>query len=176
MPTQILSHHFLADGAKRLIQQWARVNGDPNKDQELKEAISELAPEEREEVLAAIREISGLLRRAFEEKDEYERDWYLLLARHTNAVYQSPFGERLARKPGVIPFAKDTVLDRAIFFVQHHLAKYMAVCERTHCKKRYYFRTRKGQKYCSAYCSETVNRAGKLRWYHESPNSRKNRV
>lgn len=95
---------------------------------------------------------------------------------HSNAVYQAPLSPHLGRIPGVIPMSRNNELDRAISFVQQRLAKSMAVCLRKRCTRKYYFRTRKSQKYCSALCAEKVNRAGKLRRYHESPNSRKSRT
>lgn len=67
----------------------------------------------------------------------------------------------------VITMARDSQIDRAIWIVQTRLAKNMAVCRRKRCQHRCFFRTRKGQKYCSEKCAYLVRVAGKLSWYHE---------
>jgi hypothetical protein len=110
---------------------------------------------------------------AFDANDVYERDWFLFMARYKNAVFSAPLGPRFATLPGVTPMAKDTELDRAVSFVQAHLAKRMAVCKRQGCTRPCFFRTRKGQKYCSTHCAQLVRMAINLRWFREVGSERR---
>ena len=157
--------HCLAPDAKRLIRLWANDYAGPE-ESVLQRDVAKMPVDRRQEMFQAMSEIAGHLRKAFETADEYERDWFLFMARHSNAVYNlGPFAQ-LGRMPGTIPMARGTRLDRAISFAQRRLlTKHMAVCRRKHCDKKYYFRTRKGQKYCSKQCSRTVLLAGKRSWF-----------
>lgn len=157
--------HFLATAAKRLIRRWANDYGEDPEYLLRQRDVADLTPGEREKVFSAMWEIASALRQAFETQDGYDRDWFLFMARYANAVYAAPFGPQFARLPGIVPMAKDTDLDRAISFVQAQLANKMAVCKRDECQRQCYFRTRKGQKYCSSRCSRIVNLADKRRWF-----------
>lgn len=165
--TQKITNHFLAPTAKRLVKQWANDHSEEPEDFIQHRYIADLTSAEAKAVFTHLREIAGYLRKAFEVKEEYDRDWYLFMARYKNAVYAAPVGPQFATMPGVIPIAKDTEFDRAVSFVQAKLARRMAVCEREGCSRPCYFRTRKGSKYCGKRCFRIVNKAGKLRYYHE---------
>jgi hypothetical protein len=172
--------NYLASVAKRLIPKWAKHWQHPEQIPEFRNWFAEVSAAERERCLEACRRVGWRLWLAFHTDDDYERDWLLFDARRINAEYSARVV--LATDSGddmveIVP--EDNPLDSLIRFVQRTLVKRMAVCKRTHCERKYYFREpgRKGrrQKYCGLKCSETVNRTGKLRWYHLSPHSRKNR-
>jgi hypothetical protein len=169
---------YLAPKAKQLIPKWAKNWEHPEQIPDFRQAFAELSGEKRKKCLNGTREVGRRLRLAFEAKDEYERDWLLFEARHMNAVYSSVLGPEMASRPDVVVMARGTPLDRLLYIVQTRLSKYMAVCPRDDCKKKFYFRDpgRHGQKYCGQLCFENANREGKLRCYHTSPNSRKNRA
>jgi len=167
---QFYSFNYLVPTAKKLIPKWAKNWEHPEQITDFRQAFAEFSGKEREKRIYATGEIGRRLKLAFEEDDEYRRDWLLFDARRINAIYSSPLGPEIASRPDVIVMAQGHPLDRLLCVVQTRLAKSMAVCHRKECEKKYYFREpgRHGQKYCGARCAEIVVREGKLRWYHAS--------
>jgi hypothetical protein len=155
-----------------MILEWVNDDRDPDELIRRKDVLD--VPEKRQEwVFHYMRLRKEHLQKAFEAKDEYERDWRLVAARYYNAKLH--VGPSLDF-PDVWPMAKDTIEDRAFAFTQAHLANRMAKCERC---GRYYFRkiepqAAKAQKFCSGECSLENKRALNRHWHHESPNSPKN--
>lgn len=171
--TQKSNHHLLAPEIKRMILKWVNDDRDPE-EMVLHRDVAGVSLDRQEATFYYMRLMKQQVTRAFETKDNYDRDWFLFMARYYNAVLHSPFGPQLGAMTGVVPIAKNTKEDRALAFVQARLAHRMAVCKRTMCGN-YFFRTSKGQQYCSKRCSGIVHCAMNLNWYHTSPNSRKNR-
>jgi hypothetical protein len=176
MVTQYPNFNYLAPAAKRLIPKLAKNYEHLEQIPEIQQAFKDLSANERAKSLEAYRMVGWRLQLAFRTRDEYERDWFIYDARHVIAIYDLGFPVQATSLPVMIVMAKGHPLDKLLRFVQMRLAKRMAVCHRKHCEKKYYFRERRGQKYCSARCAEMVARVGRLRWYHESPKSRKNRT
>jgi transposase-like protein len=160
---------------KRMILKWVNDDRDPEESVRHKDVLD--VPAKRQEwVFHYMRLRKEHLQRAFEAKDEYERDWRLVAARYCNAKLH--VGQLLDFPGDVVwPMAKDTTEDRVLAFAQAHLASRMAVCERC---GRYYFKkykpqARKTQKYCPGDCARQSKNALNGKWYQESPNSPKNR-
>jgi hypothetical protein len=70
--------------------------------------------------------------------------------------------------PRVCPF------EAALYWLQSN-QRLMLRCGGPMCAAPYFFRTEKGQKFCSPECADPARREAKLRWWNESPNSPKNR-
>jgi hypothetical protein len=164
--------HLLAPTVKKLILKWVNDDRDPEEIYMQKE-VAGLPPELTDTSFYYMRYRKQQLRAAFETDNEYNRDWFLFMARYSNAVIHAPLGPQVGALPGMTPIAKNLGWDAPLAFVQKRLADKMAVCKRSGCKK-YFFRTRKGQQYCKRECSRIVKRALNLNWYHTSPSSRKN--
>jgi hypothetical protein len=143
--------YIRADNAKRLIRRWANHFDDPEYLVKRRDVL-QLTEKQRQEVFSYIRRIAQCMRNAFEAADDYERDWFLFMARFNNAAdLNAPFG----RLPGFITMAKDSTIDQAVWHVQRlRIAKKMAFCKREGCEHPCYFRG--GRKYCSNECREIV--------------------
>jgi hypothetical protein len=70
--------------------------------------------------------------------------------------------------PRICPF------EAALYWLQTN-QRLMLRCGGPMCPAPYFFRTEKGQKFCSPECADPARRDAKLRWWNESPNSPKNR-
>lgn len=143
--------YIRADKAKRLIKRWANHYDDPEYLVKRGDVL-ELTDEQRAELYSYIHAIAECFRKAFEATDDYERDWFLYMARFNNAAdLNAPFG----RHRGMVPMAKDSMIDQAVWHVQRlGLAQKMALCKRPGCEHPCYFRG--GRKYCSNECREIV--------------------
>jgi hypothetical protein len=75
----------------------------------------------------------------------------------------------LTSLPALTPF------EATMFHLQTRLAYRMLFCLNPECAAPYFFRTEKGQKSCSPECGDWLRRQSKLRYYHASPSSPKNR-
>jgi hypothetical protein len=64
-------------------------------------------------------------------------------------------------------------LEAALYWLQNN-QRLMLHCGGPMCAAPYFFRTEKGQKFCSGECADPARREAKLRWWNESPNSPKN--
>jgi hypothetical protein len=71
--------------------------------------------------------------------------------------------------PKVCPF------EAALYWLQNN-QRLMLHCGGPICAAPYFFRTEKGQKFCSPECADPARREAKLRWWNESPNSPKNQA
>ncbi len=175
--TQQTADYIPAPVAKRLILRWANHFFDPEFVLRQSE-VAKLSGEKRERLYVKVGSVGRLLRTAFRASDLYIRDWILFLARYHNAseTVGAQLGEDAEKlRARYVVMARHSEMDRAIWFVQSKLANRMAVCKRKHCENPCFFRTRKGQMYCTRACARTVLLANKRRWHHESPHSRKNR-
>jgi|GEM_PF-7128989 len=65
-------------------------------------------------------------------------------------------------------------LEAALYWLQNN-QMLMIRCGGPMCSAPYFFRTEKGQKFCSPECADPARREAKLRWWNESPNSPRNR-
>lgn len=142
------SFHFRA---RRLIAQWANKL-DPDLIVKHRD-IAGLTPDELamwDKQKERIRDIAKALRHAFETEDEYERDWFLTWARCVNARYLAPFG--LGHVEGVIPMARDSFMERAIYHVQKYVPDSMAFCRGKDCNNPCFFRRKAKQKLCGKRC------------------------
>ncbi len=160
--------HFLA---RREVAMWANKL-DPDfivKQRDvarIPEELMELWKKQRD----AIGHVAQALRNAFETADERERDWFLTWARCVNAqaVVRADLPRYLnvVDEPGSIPMALDSVMERAIFYVQKYLAHTMRMCPV--CRKCF-FQRRVRQKSCSKKC-RTLRKNGQNRLYRVKVN------
>jgi len=94
-------------------------------------------------------------------------------ARGDNASQKARFFETLTgadlleEVPRVCPF------EAAAYWLQMN-QRLMLRCGGVECAAPYFFRTEKGQRFCSPECADPARREAKLRWWNESPNSPKN--
>jgi hypothetical protein len=70
--------------------------------------------------------------------------------------------------PKLCPF------EAALYWLQVN-QRLMLCCPGPNCAAPYFFRSAKGQKFCSPECADPSRREAKLRWWNESANSPKNR-
>jgi hypothetical protein len=61
------------------------------------------------------------------------------------------------------PFAFEQAM---VYFLRK--AELTKVCENDACPARYYFASRRSQKYCTDHCAAPAKRAAKLRWWNEN--------
>jgi hypothetical protein len=71
--------------------------------------------------------------------------------------------------PRICPF------EAAVYWLQTN-QRLMLRCGGPMCAAPYFFRTEKGQKFCSPECADPARREAKLRWWNQSPNSPKNQL
>ena len=69
--------------------------------------------------------------------------------------------DQLDEAPRVCPF------EAAVYWLQVN-QKLMVYCEGPVCPTPYFFRTEKGQKYCSPECADPARREAKLKWWNEN--------
>ena len=136
-------------------------------------------PRDHLEVLAPA--IRTTLRRLWQEQDLRQRDWYLFRLRD---IYQRVVltlenpgefeygsqeanlirrltGSLLQDLPRVSPF------EAAIFWLQANQSR-MLYCQNPMCEKPYFFRTKRGQKFCSPACADPARKESKRRWWAEN--------
>lgn len=77
--------------------------------------------------------------------------------------------DKFEEVPRICPF------EAAMYWLQtnHSL---MLRCGGPICAAPYFFRTERGQKFCSPECADPARREAKLRWWNQSPNSPKNQL
>ncbi len=66
-------------------------------------------------------------------------------------------------------------LEATVYWLQVN-QRLMLRCGGAVCAAPYFFRTEKGQRFCSPECADPARREAKLRWWNESPNSPKNQA
>lgn len=155
---QIGAFHFLA---RQIVARWANYYADPERIILHRDRVAAAMPETNRHVLVEqIRDIASALHHAFQTEDAHERDCCLTWARALNAraaVYagQNPM-------PGGIPIDTDSVMERAIFHVQKHIAHTMRVC--TKCGICF-FQRRAKQQICGKKCRLNSKRvSNQLSW------------
>lgn len=153
--TQNKAFHFLA---RRVTARWANSFDDAERLVTRRYRAAQQPNEEQRRKLVNERwEIASALWHAFSATDEHERDCFLTWARalHAKASVKDPM-------PGAIPIDTDSELERAIYYVQKHIADTMRVC--TKCGQCF-FQRRKKQQICGKRCREKSNRESKrLSW------------
>jgi hypothetical protein len=129
------------------------------------------------------------LNRAWLAPDAQHRDWYIFQLRYayerTRARIEEP-DPSLAQQAGDTPdlqvrrtlrsmladLLQDvppaTPFEAAIFYLQTRLADRMLRCANPNCAKPYFFRMKKGQKYCSAVCADPARRESKRTWWNQN--------
>jgi len=171
--------NYLAPLAKRLIPKWARDFEHPEQISEFRQTLTKLTGKRREEIAYVLKMMGWRLNSAFKSADESERDWLIYDARRIYTAYLSFLGPEMASRPDVVTAPAGDMLDNLLLLVQERLIKRMRVCPRSDCKKKYFFkdpgRKQNRREYCGQFCAENAARESKLRCYHTSPNSRKNR-
>jgi hypothetical protein len=122
--------------------------------------------------------LSRFLRLAWEARTDRERSWLLFTVRQeyvrgmlgTYAVLRRDGvgGRKVARQ--LIPLSPPkTPFDLAIHNVQRHFAHKMTVCRRGQdCDAPYFFRRRKGQKYCGTDCRAVVLKQRSDSWWSKN--------
>jgi len=95
---------------------------------------------------------------AFRMRDRYMRESNVLV-HHESTL----FGDIvIGGAPPITPF------EAAIFYFQTQLAPRRQLCPHPMCPARYFFRTKKGQKFCSTKCADLARREAKRRWWNEN--------
>lgn len=181
---QISDHYIRSSKAKQLMRKWANNYDDPEFLVE-RRLVRGLTVSEKNEVLKKIRVVASHLWQAFNATDEYERDWFLTVARYRHALFacqsdafiRSAIPDSMWDLGGFTPTARGTAMDNAIRHVQQKLVKKMAVCRRGRdCEGRFgpcFFRRRKGQKYCCKDCADTAYETIQGRYAAEIGNPRR---
>jgi hypothetical protein len=123
--------------------------------------------------------LCDVLRRAWDTRDERDREWLCFKFRQTSAELAlfHDFKERMRkgddlaaedRKADLRDFAPPiNPVEAAIFHFQHQ-AKRALHCPNPDCPAPYFFASRKGQKYCSEKCAEPAQRAAKRNWWQQN--------
>ena len=131
------------------------------------------------DVLETVRE--GL-QRIWRTTDLRQRDWDIFNMRnqYAHAMAREETGgitDLFARGGNevLIVLPKLTPFEAAMIHLQNELSRRMLHCPNPECAAPFFFRTEKSQKACSPECADWLRRQSKLRWYHESENSPKNR-
>lgn len=163
---------------ERWFERWKWMFTFRGEDQYGKSKALEMPREQLEIFAPAFR---TTLRRLWQEQDLRQRDWYLyrlrdiyhqliltlenpgsfeygskestLLRRLTDRLFQDV--------PRVSPF------EAAIFWLQANQSR-MLYCQNPMCETPYFFRTKKGQKFCSPECANPVRKESKRRWWVEN--------
>lgn len=175
--TQEPDHHLLGmKNARKMLRDWANLAAPVNESIEWlwrhhRNVVRPIASKHGERIVSDIRQ---LLRLAWDATDSRSRDWFLVLARTryaqgcVAASYPSGFGLNFAEKtfPGP-PEGEASAFDSALFYAQTTLAHKMQHCK-ANCSAPYFFRRRKGQKYCCTDCSEPALLAQRNRWWSEN--------
>jgi hypothetical protein len=142
-------------------------------------------PEEALRLFAPI--VRTTLNRLWAEHDARQRDWYYyrlrdahrLMIRHLEGWDEAAIwgdGDTIKRLldyslqevPALSPF------EATLYWAQTN-QRLMLYCASPTCAAPYFFRSEKGQKFCSPECADPARREAKLRWWNKSPNSPKNR-
>lgn len=130
-------------------------------------------------VLMSVRE--GL-RAIWNSRDARQRDWIIFTARNlferSRTREEHGLREIFEAQAGNDFFSslpRLTVFEAAMVYLQTGLAHRLLLCPNPDCAAPFFFRTEKGQKSCSPECGDWLRRQSKLRWYHQAPNSPKNR-
>jgi len=137
-------------------------------------------------LLAAVR--TGLCR-AWLAPDAHHRDWHIFQLRYayerTRARIEEPdpslvpesintpeLEARRSLRSMIAEFLQDapqaSPFEAAIFYLQTRLADRMLRCANPGCVKPYFFRMKKGQKYCSTVCADPARRESKRAWWNQN--------
>ncbi len=170
--------------ARRLFRDWANLTSSPD-DARLawfrkRHAIvfDFLHEHNGQDFQDLVTKIGGLLRLAWRETDEYQRDWYLFRARYRYeqkrteyAAHQlAEFVEPYEAKRGAGSFwdtfgLLKTPFHTSMTILQTRLAGKMRCCRAEPCRGfKYFFQKRRNQKYCGTDCSEPALVESRRRW------------
>ena len=162
----------------RWLQRWQWMFTFRTEDQAAKLRILEIPPQELETFAPVAR---TTLRRLWQEQDLRQREWYLYRLRDIyhqliltlenpdSFDYRSENSNPIKRLtdrllqdvPRVCPF------EAAIFWLQANQSR-MLYCQNPMCETPYFFRTKKGQKFCSPECARPATKESKRRWWAEN--------
>jgi hypothetical protein len=129
--------------------------------------------------------VRHVLRRIWDTRDERLRDWLIFELRdayqRSRTRVSHPVREFFESMSdtndlfGCVP--EKTPFDAAMVHLQTRLAKRMLHCPDPACPAPYFFRNPKEKKTksCSTLCGNYLRKQSKLRYYHDSPTSEKNR-
>ncbi|HXE90486.1 MAG TPA: hypothetical protein VNK82_05920 [Terriglobales bacterium] len=142
---------------------------------------------------AQIGQARNLLRQAWDEPDIRRREWLIFRLRATYEYWRRLAQEQAGEQEGIrlrdveaerqrrkdlheafgfdsIPLpatAPELAQAERVFFHFTRLAPTAMHCANPECPAPYFFRRKKGQRYCSAKCSGPAKSAAKRRWWHE---------
>lgn len=114
------------------------------------------------------------LRDALELPDQLEHDQVEIISPNTNGVVaytkvdpreEMQFGFLV----GILMLSEVplTPFEAAMFYTQTRLLDQLRTCPNPTCPTRFFFTTKKGQKFCSTVCAEPAQRESKRRWWTE---------
>lgn len=145
-----------------------------------------LVPREHLEILAPV--VRTTLCRLWGEPDARQRDWYCYrlrdahrqMVRHLEGWEDNAVWGRRDTIQRLMDYAMQEVPDTspfeaAILWAQSNQSL-MLRCAAAMCPAPYFFRSEKGQRFCSPACADAAQREAKLRWWNKSPNSPRNRA
>jgi hypothetical protein len=136
-------------------------------------------PREQLELFAPI--VRTTLCRIWGERDPRQRDWYFYrlrdahrqMIRHLegwqehNAIWDGSKTVQQLLDYALQEVPRISAFEAAVYWLQLN-QNLMVYCEGPVCPAPYFFRTEKGQKYCSPECADPARRQAKLKWWNEN--------
>jgi hypothetical protein len=169
---------------ERWLKRWRGLFTYRDQDEE---GNSVILPVPREHLGLFAPVVRTTLCRLWGEPDARQRDWYCYrlrdahrqMVRHlegwnADAVWGSRNTIQRLMDYAMQEVPAVSTFEAAIFWAQEK-QPLMLRCAAPTCPTPYFFRSEKGQKFCSPECADSARREAKLRWWNESPNSPKNR-
>jgi hypothetical protein len=172
-----------AKRAERLLDDFA--NEDPAGEFRSLSQYQDILPTSPD-FIAALRQVQPLLRKAWDAPDLWRFEWYSWAAEmvfHQRAITYPAIVERL-KTVDLVPIeaAESATLIHldigrppdtpspmhAVFFHFRHSRARALYCPNSSCKSRYFFATKKGQKYCSTVCALPSQRESKRLWWQKN--------
>jgi hypothetical protein len=122
------------------------------------------------------------LRQIWNTSDARQRDWVIFSMRnlYERSRTREEHGlrelfEAQSDNDFLPPLPRLSPFEAAMVHLQGGLTHRLLYCPNPDCAAPFFFRTKKSQKACSPECADWLRRKSKLRWYHQAPNSPKNR-
>jgi hypothetical protein len=158
----------------RWLRRWQRLFTFESEDQDGQWKTLPIPPEQLEQFAPVVR---TTLRRVWEEQDARQRHWYFYRLRDAHQqmileienpgffeIKSNPVqrltDQTLQAAPRLSPF------EAAIYWLQNQAT--LLRCPGRMCAAPYFFRTKKGQKFCSPECADPSRRAAKRLWWAEN--------
>jgi hypothetical protein len=119
--------------------------------------------------------VQVFLRLAWDSPDKRQREWYIYRARHEYYEDNLRLLHLDNARAGLVLTPPPLTPFESLMCRFHEIARSAHHCPHPECPAPYFFSRKKNQKYCSESCAAPSRREQNLRWWHESPNSPKNR-